>query len=282
MDPELKGLATQMGYGTMVLKDTAILEFDFVPLVTGSFSFKYVFGSDEFPEYAPPTSSSYNDIFGFWITGGGTTVNIAMVPGTSTPVGISTINPGTNAMFYQSNTPATLATEMDGLSLELETAMYAVTAGSTYHIKLGIADGYDNKFDSLIWVKYGSFSFNFPPPPPPSPPPPPPPPSPPPPSPPPPSPPPPPAAAPSPTTTTCISWHVHLATLSLRRERHHHLHHHLLLAPPPPPPPPATTTSHTSTPTSSPLHHHHPPPPPTTYPPPTTAPPPPPPPTTTP
>lgn len=58
MDPELKGLATQMGYGTMVLKDTAILEFDFVPLVTGSFSFKYVFGSDEFPEYAPPTSKA--------------------------------------------------------------------------------------------------------------------------------------------------------------------------------------------------------------------------------
>eukprot|EP00877_Chromochloris_zofingiensis_P006714 jgi/Chrzof1/2296/Cz11g10020.t1 len=188
-----------MGYPSMSLYDTAILEFDFVPSVSGDISFAYVFGSEEYPEYSP---SDYNDMFGFWISQGASKTNVALLPGTSTAVGIATINPTTNTQYYVSNwntgtnAAGTLATAMDGLSTLLQTGTYTVTSGVTYHVKLAIADGGDNTYDSVIWLKYGSFSFNFPSPPPPPPFNPPPPPSPPPPlalhPPPPPSPPPPP------------------------------------------------------------------------------------------
>ncbi|MCX6195927.1 MAG: choice-of-anchor L domain-containing protein, partial [Flavobacteriia bacterium] len=40
--------------------DAAILEFDFIPY-SDTVRFKYVFGSDEYPEFAPPNNSGYND-----------------------------------------------------------------------------------------------------------------------------------------------------------------------------------------------------------------------------
>lgn len=51
-DTQLSALATAMGYPSMSLYDTAILEFDFVPSVSGDISFAYVFGSEEYPEYS--------------------------------------------------------------------------------------------------------------------------------------------------------------------------------------------------------------------------------------
>eukprot|EP00877_Chromochloris_zofingiensis_P006717 jgi/Chrzof1/2299/Cz11g10050.t1 len=258
-DTELQALAASMGYGSMALYDTAVLEFDITPTVTGGVSFQYVFGSEEYPENAPPTSSLHNDVFGFWLSvGSGSKTNVALLPGSSTPVGIATINPGTNTQYYVSNTQAAYATEMDGLSTLLQTASYAVTAGVTYHVKLGIADGADNRLDSLIWLKYGSFSFTFPPPPPP--------PSPPPPSPP-PSPPPTasqPPSTPSPLLTPATSpsspAHSHTRPTPLTPSHHPYDHPSSYPPNPPPPPPPppptpsfspASTSFTTSTPTSS-------------------------------
>lgn len=40
----------------MKLYDTAILEFDFTTTISGPIGFQYVFGSEEYPEYAPPPS----------------------------------------------------------------------------------------------------------------------------------------------------------------------------------------------------------------------------------
>ena len=61
--------------------DAAILEFDFIPY-SDTVRFKYVFGSDEYPEFAPPNNSGYNDVFGFFIAGPGITglQNIARLP----------------------------------------------------------------------------------------------------------------------------------------------------------------------------------------------------------
>ena len=62
------------------------LEFDFVPQhATAQFS--YVFSSEEYSDYA---NTPYNDVFGFFING----TNCALVPGTTEPVSVNTINNG--------------------------------------------------------------------------------------------------------------------------------------------------------------------------------------------
>src|SRR5690606_1780277 len=75
-----------------------ILEFDFVPN-GDSLMFRYVFASKEYPGY---TCSSFNDAFGFFISGPGingpfsnNAINIALIPGTDVPVAINTLNSGT-------------------------------------------------------------------------------------------------------------------------------------------------------------------------------------------
>lgn len=81
--------------------NAAVLEFDFD--ATGSVvSFNYVFGSDEYPEFV---NAGYNDVFAFWISGPGITgnQNIAVVPGTSTPVTIDNVNSNSYSNYYINN-----------------------------------------------------------------------------------------------------------------------------------------------------------------------------------
>ena len=61
--------------------NAATLEFDFIPYAD-TVRFKYVFGSEEYPEFAPPNNSTYNDVFGFFISGPGIVglQNIAQLP----------------------------------------------------------------------------------------------------------------------------------------------------------------------------------------------------------
>lgn len=58
-DPDLTTIAGQ------ITRCGALLEFDFSPAI-GKASFDYVFGSEEYPEYV---HSSYNDVFGFFVSG---------------------------------------------------------------------------------------------------------------------------------------------------------------------------------------------------------------------
>jgi hypothetical protein len=66
--------------------DANVLQFDFTT-TTGSLFFKYVFASEEYHEFV---NSPFNDVFAFFVDG----TNIALVPGTSTPVAINTVNCG--------------------------------------------------------------------------------------------------------------------------------------------------------------------------------------------
>ena len=140
--------------------DAAVLEFDFIP-VHETAMFKYVFSSDEYNEFV---NSSYNDVFGFFINGS----NMALIPGTSTPVSINNVNGGdpigtnaSNSQYYRNNDlddgGSTINTEMDGLTVVL-TVQALVKKGELNHIKMAIADAGDNRYDSNVFIQAGSFT----------------------------------------------------------------------------------------------------------------------------
>ncbi len=149
--------------------NAATLEFDFVPY-SDSVRFKYVFGSEEYPEYAPPNTSSYNDVFGFFISGPGISgfQNIARLPSGGI-VSINNVNQITNASFFKENGDGSMSPnnsdpmyiQYDGFT-EVLTASSKVQCGQTYHLILAIADVGDGVFDSGIFLEANSLSSNTP------------------------------------------------------------------------------------------------------------------------
>jgi hypothetical protein len=138
--------------------DAAELEFDFVP--NGStLTFQYTFGSEEYPNFAPPNTSTFNDVFAFFLNG----TNIATLPD-GTPVSVNSVNAVTNTQFFVNNSangmdmgPQIANTSLDGLTIVL-TATAKVNPGVTNHIKLAIEDTGDGIFDSDVFIKAGSFN----------------------------------------------------------------------------------------------------------------------------
>lgn len=134
--------------------DAAVLEFDFVP-TQGTVSFQYVFASDEYNEFV----GRFNDVFAFFVDG----QNVALVPGTSTPVAINTVNLTTNSSFYRNNDPSQLGiptpfgTQFDGFTAVL-TATATLTPNVSHHIKLVIADTDDEIVDSAVFLQASSFT----------------------------------------------------------------------------------------------------------------------------
>ena len=150
--------------------DAAILEFDFIPY-SDTVRFKYVFGSDEYPEFAPPNNSSYNDVFGFFIAGPGITglQNIARLPNNGSIVSINNVNAITNPAFFNFNGDGTSSPynsspfyiQYDGFTDVLE-AVSSVQCGQTYHLILAIADVGDGKWDSGIFLEANSLTSKTP------------------------------------------------------------------------------------------------------------------------
>ena len=153
-------LATQIGVDSTDTYDACILEFDFVPL-GDSIRFKYVFSSEEYPEFA---CDIFNDAFAFFISGPGISglQNIALVPGTSAPVTIDNVNDVLNCgpypQFYVSNKTNTLFTHNG--HTKVFTATSQVLPCQTYHLKLVIADVGDGSYDSGVFLEAGSLSSN--------------------------------------------------------------------------------------------------------------------------
>lgn len=162
------GLLSGIIGGTQTF-NAAILEFDFVPY-SDTVRFKYVFGSEEYPEFAPPNNSSYNDVFGFFISGPGIPglQNIAKLP-SGAVVSINNVNPITNSSFYNSNGDGNSSPQngspfyiqYDGFTDVLE-AVSKVQCGQTYHLILAIADVGDGIFDSGIFLEANSLSSKVP------------------------------------------------------------------------------------------------------------------------
>jgi len=136
--------------------DAITLEFDF-NVQSDFIQFDYLFASEEYPEYAPPNNSSYNDVFAFFISGPGITgeENIAFVPGTTNPVTINNINAITNNQFYVDNAGGQ-AISFDGFTTLLTARKDNLIPCQNYHLKLVIADAGDSKYNSAVLLKENS------------------------------------------------------------------------------------------------------------------------------
>lgn len=163
-DPDLSSIAGA------IISDACVLTFDCIPM-GDTLLFNYVFGSEEYPEFV---CSFFNDVFGLFLSGPGISgpytnnaVNVALIPGTQTPVSINTVHgglnndplnalcPAVNEQYYINNTQsATVA--YDGLT-EALVATAVVVPGETYTFKLAVGDVMDNIYDSGVFLE--AFSF---------------------------------------------------------------------------------------------------------------------------
>lgn len=154
-DPEIGAI---VGFNTF---DAAILEFDFIPQ-GDTVAFRYVFASEEYPNHV---GGNYNDFFAFFISGPGIsgTQNIALLPGTSTPVSINNVNAGFNNAYYINNGNGLSGSQVTNSSVvnyngftTVLTAISQVTPCQTYHLKISITDVSDRFFDSAVFLEGNS------------------------------------------------------------------------------------------------------------------------------
>lgn len=133
-------------------------------------SFRYVFASEEYPEFG---CTPYNDFFGFFISGPGFSgvyenggENIALIPGTNQAVSINNIHPQNPANpactpafpeFFNDNNGTGNLPVYDGY-LDIFTAEADVIPCETYTIKLVIADISDAQHDSGVFFEAKSFN----------------------------------------------------------------------------------------------------------------------------
>lgn len=152
---------------TMNSTNATVLEFDFVPF-SPNFDFQFLFASEEYGNF----QCQFSDAFTFLLTNTitGVTTNLAVVPGTTTPISVTTIRdflynsscPSTNPAYFGTfnggSEAATSATNFNGQTVIMNAASSTLTPNITYHIKLVIADRQDNQADSAIFL--GANSFN--------------------------------------------------------------------------------------------------------------------------
>lgn len=140
------------------------LEFDFIP-ATNHISFDYIFASEEYTGWPDASSCNYSDGFAFLLREAGSTgayQNLAVIPGTSTPVQVTTVRgtgtscPSANAEYFDAFNTMDHPTNFNGQTVVL-TAQANVTAGTLYHIKLVIADQGDTLYDAAVFLRANSF-----------------------------------------------------------------------------------------------------------------------------
>ncbi len=155
-------LSAAVGIPLTDMFDACVLEFDFVPL-GDTVRFRYVFSSEE---YTSAFVCSYNDAFGFFISGPGITGNrnIALVPGTTLPVSILNVNNvapyscPNNTGYYVTNTTNPFFSHQGHTTVL--TAQSAVQPCLTYHLKIVISDNVDGVWDSGVFLEAKSLSSN--------------------------------------------------------------------------------------------------------------------------
>ena len=137
--------------------NAAILEFDIWSFVD-TIEFRYVFGSDEYPEYV---GSQFNDQFRIFIEGPGISgaQDLNYIP-SNIYAGINTINAQSNSNYFVDNGDGNTAPnnesdyyiQYDGFTTPLQ-AKVAVQTGQTYHLTIVVADIADGIFDSGVFLE---------------------------------------------------------------------------------------------------------------------------------
>ncbi|WP_313808284.1 choice-of-anchor L domain-containing protein, partial [Flavobacterium sp.] len=153
--------------GLTSYRNASILEFDFIP-IADQMSFDFLFASEEYGTF----QCSFSDAFAFFLTdvAAGTTTNLALVPGTTTPISVVTIRDNQHNTSCASANPTYFGAYNGGANVEgapidfngqttVMTAQSTVVPNNLYHIKLVIADRNDNLYDSAVFIKGGSFSI---------------------------------------------------------------------------------------------------------------------------
>ncbi|WP_163398493.1 T9SS type B sorting domain-containing protein [Flavobacterium fluviatile] len=162
-DSDLQNISNENGQ-IVPITDVSYLQFDFTPL-SSNFSFDFLFASNEYGEF----QCGFSDVFAFILTDltTGVSTNLAVVPGTPTPVSVKNIRDqqynsaclSANANLfdrYNVNNPAGSAINMRGETKVLK-ASSTVIPNRTYSIKLAIGDYNDSNYDSAVFIKGGSF-----------------------------------------------------------------------------------------------------------------------------
>lgn len=179
-DPDLVAIS---GFN---MNNCAVIEFDFT-VESDSVVFDYIFASEEYPGF---TCSSFNDAFGFFLSGPGITgpfsspagfpggsTNIALIPNSIYAVGVNSVNSGVpsgggapttclavnpnfveDSQYFIPNNPA------DPNSIQIQghtvvfTARAQIQCGETYHIKMAIGNASDTALQSAVFLRKGSFT----------------------------------------------------------------------------------------------------------------------------
>jgi hypothetical protein len=167
--------------GTQPMNDVACLSFTVIPK-SEQMSFKYAFASEEYPGFV---CSTYNDIFGLFVSGpydengnlvttGGITPyqyhNIALIPNSTTPVTINTVNGGvsagsvtpcilTNTQYFITNTNDNCY--MNGYTKEFQTEVVSVIPCYRYKLELAICNIGDHSYNSAVYLAANSFRANI-------------------------------------------------------------------------------------------------------------------------
>jgi gliding motility-associated-like protein len=162
-DPDLN---QALGISTSI--NATLLEFDFIPL-TNFLSFDYIFASIE---YNGNGSCRFTDAFAFLIrenTPGAAYQNLAVLPGTSTPVSSTNIHPtiptvgnnvgcaAVNQQYFNGFNDTTSPINYTGQTAVMN-SQSKVIAGKSYHIKLVIANDKNEFYDSAVFLNAGSFA----------------------------------------------------------------------------------------------------------------------------
>jgi gliding motility-associated-like protein len=150
------------------INDASFVKFNFTPF-TDNFSFNFIFASNEYGTY----QCTFGDVFAFIltdITAGTPSQNLAVIPGTTTPVSVTSIrnnayntacpsvNPSYFSVFTPNVTPASnTVMNMRGYTVPM-TASATVIPNHNYTIKLVIGDYNDTAFDSAVFIEGGSFN----------------------------------------------------------------------------------------------------------------------------
>ena len=165
-DADLESILANAGIA-MTSTNATVLEFNFTAL-SPHFDFDFLFASEEYGNF----QCQFSDAFAFLLTNlnTGVTTNLAVVPGTNTPISVVTVRdflynsscPSANSEYFGSFNGGANASlspiNFNGQTVVMN-ASAVLTPNTPYKIKLVVADRIDPQSDSAIFLSENSFNI---------------------------------------------------------------------------------------------------------------------------